>query len=107
MLEDAPTVEVDPDSGGPSKEAMEAVKNLERAWPDMQDRVKKLAEAREDAAHKRGPGGNGGATGAGRGADGDASGIGTAAHGGWLDEDREDLEDYYELTGLEYLGVCG
>lgn len=99
ILEQVPTVEADPDRGGPSEEAMEAVKNLERAWPDMQDRVKKIAEMREDAAHKRGPG-------AGRGVEDGASGIGTAAHGGWLDdEERGDLEDYYDLSGLEYLGA--
>eukprot|EP00892_Ulva_mutabilis_P001015 jgi/Ulvmu1/10914/UM007_0091.1 len=102
MLEDVPTVEPDPENGGPSKEAMKAVENLEKAWPDMQERMAKLAAIRDAAkAAKKGVGeGSADTLGAAGGAD--AHGIGTAARGGWLDEDLQQFDDYYELHGLEY-----
>lgn len=125
MLEDAPTVENDPENGGPSKEAMEAVKNLERAWPDMQDRVKKLAEMRQQAtaekaagdrvaaaqgvagAAARAAGRAAGRAAAGAGDGGDA-GIGAAARrAGWADDgDVRAFDDYYDLSGIEYLGAA-
>lgn len=87
-------MEPDPHNGGPSVEAMEAVQNLEKAWPEMQERMAKLAAARQADGKAGGTG------------DSDADGIGTAARGGWLDEDLQQFDDYYSLHGLEYIGAC-